>query len=42
MEEVGGCGAGCSGRRFCDQSAIVLMDGMMGMEGAGLIDSVEG
>ena len=42
MEEIGGCDAGCSGRKFCDQSAIVLMNGMMGMKCAGLIGSVEG
>ena len=41
MEEVGSCGADCSGRRFCDQSAIVLMNGVIDIKGAELIGSVE-
>ena len=41
MEEVGSCGAGCNERRFCDQSAIMLMDEIMGMKDAGLVCYVE-
>ena len=36
MEEVGGCGAGCNKRRLYNQSAIVLMNEVMGIKDAGL------
>ena len=41
VEEVDDCDADCNEKRFYNQSAIILMNEMMNMKCAELIDSVE-